>query len=167
MRRFHADAWTPCAWWGVVLLGCALLIPPTAAEPTVQEEIRTALENWSADFNAGNKEAACDLFAPDLVASYPGAPDWNRPAMCDRLAAAIDDPDKEFRYDSPEIAEILVSGDLAVVRLVWTLRVSGRDLPGELVVRENGLDVFRRQGDGKWRIRISHAYTEPSPDDRE
>jgi ketosteroid isomerase-like protein len=150
-----------------VLIGCALFISRSSADSVAHEEIRTALENWSADFNAGNKEAACSLFAPDLVASYPGASDWGHGAMCRQLAAAIDNPDKSLRYDPPQIEEILVSGDLAVVRLIWTLRVTGRDLPGELVVEENGLDVFRRQPDGKWRIRISHAYTQPSPDEEE
>ena len=155
------------AAWSVVLVCCFLAVPPSSADPTAEAEIRKPLEDWSAHFNAGNKGAACALFAPDLVASYPGVADWNYGAMCRRLAAAIDDPERRFRYDPPQIKEIEVSGDLAVVRLVWTLRVTGRDSPQELIVKEDGLDVFRRQPDGTWRIRISHAYTEPSPDEEE
>jgi hypothetical protein len=38
------------------------------------------------------------------------------------LGRRIDHPDKQSRCDPPEMAEILVSENLAVVRLVWTLR---------------------------------------------
>ncbi len=67
-------------------------------------------------------------------------------------------PGRTFLYDAPQIEEILVSGDLAVVRLIWTLRVTDKNAPGELTVKERGIDVFKRQEDGTWRIHISHAY---------
>jgi steroid delta-isomerase len=56
------------------------------------------------------------------------------------------------------IKEIIVSGDLAVVRLVWTLKVTGIDLPGEVVSEEPGMDVFRKQPDGSWKIIRYIAY---------
>ena len=56
------------------------------------------------------------------------------------------------------INEILVSGDLAVVRLTWTLRITRNDTPGEAVSREQGMDVFRRQPDGSWKIIRYLAY---------
>ncbi len=69
-----------------------------------------------------------------------------------------ENPGRTFLYDAPQIEEILVSGDLAVVRLIWTLRVTDKNAPGELTVKERGIDVFKRQEDGTWRIHISHAY---------
>ena len=53
---------------------------------------------------------------------------------------------------------MLVDGDTAVVRLVWTLTVTDASGTAIDVVREKGLDVFRRQPDGTWKIRISYAY---------
>ncbi|HEX5863802.1 MAG TPA: hypothetical protein VF014_06020 [Casimicrobiaceae bacterium] len=58
------------------------------------------------------------------------------------------------------IKEILVSGDLAVVRLVWTLKATGSDMPGEVVSEEPGMDVFRKQPDGGWKITRYIAYVE-------
>src|SRR5690606_1237493 len=107
-----------------------------------------ALEQWSTDFNAGNAPAACALFAPDLIATYPGSPDRDYRAMCNGLSAILQDPDKTYRYDKPQILDIQVSGALATVHLVWTLHVTGKDGTDGRVVRENGLDVFRRQADG-------------------
>jgi hypothetical protein len=44
--------------------------------------------------------------------------------------------------------------------LMWTLTV--RDTSGKVLdtVEENGIDVFRRQADGSWKIHISHAFSQ-------
>jgi uncharacterized protein (TIGR02246 family) len=123
-------------------------------------EIRARLERWPQDFNARNTAAVCDLFAPDVVLSFPGTPDRDHGAMCRGFATALADPGRTLRYDAPDIRSVEVSGDLAVVRLVWTLRVTDRRTGAEAVEREIGLDVFRRQPDGLWRITVSHAYPE-------
>ena len=59
----------------------------------------------------------------------------------------------------PDINDVIVDGDLAVVRLIWTLTV--RDGSGQVLETtvEDGVDVFRRQADGSWKIHISHAFT--------
>jgi ketosteroid isomerase-like protein len=66
--------------------------------------------------------------------------------------------DRQSHHAAPEIEEVLVDGDTAVVRLVWTLTVTDASGTAIDVVREKGLDVFRRQPDGTWKIRISYAY---------
>jgi ketosteroid isomerase-like protein len=54
---------------------------------------------------------------------------------------------------------VLVDGDLATVQLFWTLTVT--DPEGKVLDTgvEDGLDVFRRQPDGRWKIHVSHAFT--------
>jgi steroid delta-isomerase len=45
---------------------------------------------------------------------------------------------------------VIVAGDLAVVRLTWTLTVS---VDGATeTTEEEGIDIFRRQPDGRWSI---------------
>jgi ketosteroid isomerase-like protein len=78
-------------------------------------------------------------------------------ATCDRIAAALADDTRRLTY-SADIEEIIVSGDLAAVRLVWTFRV--RKGGEDRVSREPGLDLFRRQPDGAWRIARFLAYSE-------
>jgi steroid delta-isomerase len=57
----------------------------------------------------------------------------------------------------PDIHEIVVSGDLAVVRLTWTLTT---ELAGKQdTTTEEGMDVFRRQPDGRWSIARFVAFT--------
>jgi ketosteroid isomerase-like protein len=57
-------------------------------------------------------------------------------------------------------SRLLVDGDLATVKLFWTLTTS--DKAGKVLDTgvEDGLDVFRCQADGSWKIHISHAFTQ-------
>lgn len=144
---------------GSFLLGiCGFSIPLSASEATASSEIRNVLVNWSKDFNAKNIPEVCGLFAPDLVASFPNTPDRNYHAMCKQLTAALENPEKTFLYDPPQIEDIVVSGNLAIVRLIWTSRMTSSSAPGELIIKEKGMDVFKRQADGTWKISISYAF---------
>lgn len=144
----------------VVLASCRGDVSGSARTDVAADDaaIRARLVQWSRDWNARNLEAVCDLFAPDVVLTFPGGPDRNHATMCDGFKAIFARTDRTLRYDEPAIEEVLVSGDLAVVRLEWTSRLSGTGLPGELPERERGIDVFQRQPDGRWRIHVSHAY---------
>jgi ketosteroid isomerase-like protein len=124
-----------------------------------QTAIRAALAKWTDDFNARNAEAACSLFSTDLRYDYRGFPERNYADICDGLRRALIDRTKRYAY-SLAVKEVLVSGDLAMVRLTWTLTVTkpnGRPK----VSREPGIDVFKRQADGTWKIIRFLAYDEP------
>lgn len=115
------------------------------------------LQRWTAAFNAKDPVGTCDLFAPDLVYSIPEVVRGTRETMCSNLAALQLRTDIKLRYDMPDIHEILVAGDVAVVRLTWTLttEVNGvRD-----TTTEEGMDIFRRQPDGRWSIARFIAFT--------
>ena len=90
-----------------------------------------------ADFNAGRADKVCDLFAPDLIAQYRGQPERGYAALCDLLKRSLGDRGKTYRY-ALAIKEILVAGDLAVVRLTWTLTVRGKDAASEITSDEPG-----------------------------
>lgn len=136
---------------------CVLAAGPAPASP--EAEIRGRLEQWRDDFNAGRADRVCDLFAADLVAAYQGRPDIDHAGQCAQLRRALALPGRSLRYGL-EIQDILVDGGLAAVRLVWTLEVAGAGGPPERS-RDQGLDVFRRQPDGRWRIARFVAYPLP------
>jgi uncharacterized protein (TIGR02246 family) len=140
------------------LSGCAAARESGARTTDAEAEVRAALAAWPRDFAAQRTAAVCGLFAPDAVLSYPGSSDRTYADACAQFSALFAAPDRHFAYAPPEIEQVLVDRDTVVVRLIWTLTVtdaSGRTLE---VVREKGVDVFRRQADGAWRIRVSHAY---------
>ena len=122
--------------------------------------IAARLEAFAASFNARDAAGACAIFAPDLISTVRGRGDEGRDAVCKRIAAALAERGTEIRY-APDIQEIIVSGDLAVVRLVW--HVSVRRGPTPRLAKEPGMDVFRRQADGKWAISRFLAFSD-APD---
>jgi uncharacterized protein (TIGR02246 family) len=151
-----AAHWRVFIWIG--LLSLTLSSPARAQDDSpAQAAIRAALTQWTADFNAGNAEKACELFAPDLIAQYRGTPERGFNAICDQIKRSLGDRTKTYRY-ALAIREILVAGELAVVRLIWTLTVKGNDGSGETISDELGMDIFRRQADGSWKISRYIAY---------
>jgi len=145
---------------GAVL--CAVMLaaavgPARASEDASRAEITAALTQWTADFNAGHAGAVCDLFACDLRADFGRLPERGYDAQCALLQRALADRTRTFSY-ALAIREILVWGDTAVVRLTWTLTVRWRDTGRKTKTVEPGLDVFRRQRDGRWCIVRYIAY---------
>jgi uncharacterized protein (TIGR02246 family) len=130
------------------------------ADTAAEKAIRDALTRWTADFNARDANRICDLFAPDLRYDFRGSPERDYNAICNLLQRALADRSKKITY-SFDIKEIIVSGDMAIVRLVWTSRASQEGSSQVTETKEPGLDVFRRQPDGQWRIARYMAYEAP------
>ena len=128
----------------------------TAHTADAAADIRTTLEAWAADFNARRVDIVCDLFARDLIAQYRGQPERGYDAQCNLLQRSLADAQKTYRYGLA-IKEIIVAGDLAAVRLTWTLAVKPAGAAAE-TTRDEGIDIFRRQADGRWRIIRYIAY---------
>jgi uncharacterized protein (TIGR02246 family) len=158
----HRSALIRCALLALGYASIVLACPAAAqSDSSAQAAIRSALTQWMTDFNAGDAQAACRLFAPDLIAQMRGQPERGYTELCDLLKRSLSDPAKSYRY-SLAIKEIQVAGDLAVVRLTWTLQVKPKDGTGESSSDEPGMDIFRRQADGSWKISRYIAY-EASP----
>jgi steroid delta-isomerase len=146
---------------GFALLALVAFLPPleALAEDSAEVAIRSALAQWTQDFNNRNAEKACSLFAQDLRYDFRGYPERDYRDICDRMQRSLGDASKTYSYDL-DVREIIVSGDIAVVRLVWRLTVT---LPnGQQVVSvEPGMDVFRKEPDGAWKIIRYIAYEAP------
>jgi steroid delta-isomerase len=146
----------------IVLALTALLLSLFSSGPLLADdaatEVKSALTRWMADFNAGKTERVCDLFAVNVRADFRGYPTRDHQAVCDRLIKSLTDNTRAFSY-ALDIKEILVFGDVAVVRLVWTLTITERD-GREIKSVEPGMDIFRRQADGSWKIVRYMAYEE-------
>lgn len=142
---------------GVVLFAVPCALNAVTVDKNPDSVIRHALEQWRADFNARRAAHICDLFAPDLRYDFYGAPERTYPILCARLRHALADTTQSLHYDL-KINEIIVSGNLAIVRLIWTSTVTmnGKQQSTD----ENGLDVFGRQPDGGWKIIRYIAYPE-------
>ena len=147
--------------WSCICAALALLLllavpgVPAAAEEDAAAEIRAALTQWTEDFNAGRTDKVCDLFAKDARADVAGAAERDYTAICDVLTRSLNDKTRHYSY-AKDIKEVLVFGDVAVVRLVWTLTIKEKD--GSTIESiEPGMDIFRKQH-GSWKIIRYMAY---------
>jgi ketosteroid isomerase-like protein len=119
---------------------------PSAVKAAIVER----LHRWTAAFNSRDLAGACGLFAPDLRYTVDDILNGSRDRLCANIATALSKPEVDLHYDEPTIHDILVSGDLAVVRLTWTLTAEKNGTRD--VNTEEGMDVFRRAPDGVWSI---------------
>jgi ketosteroid isomerase-like protein len=144
----------------VALVLVALAIVPAAAQQSAPEaDIRTAFAQWTEDFNARRADKVCDLFARSLISNYRGVPERGYDRQCQILNEALTGNDRRYHY-ALVIKEILVFGEIAIARIVWTLTIRETATGKETKVIEPGLDVFRKDADGKWRIFRYIAYDE-------
>ena len=125
--------------------------PAVAGAAAPDAEIRAALEHWTADFNAGHADKICDIFAPSLRADVADAAERDFDAQCQLLRGAIGDSERSFSY-ALDLREILAEGDMAAVRLKWTLTARVKATGAVSTTEEQGLDVFGKGSDGRWRI---------------
>jgi uncharacterized protein (TIGR02246 family) len=126
---------------------------PTDAVTT----IRSTLALWTDDFNGRRADKVCDLFAKDAVSEFRGQPEHDRDEICTLLKQSVNDKAKSYSY-AVDMKEVIATGDLAIVRLVWTLTVS----PMNAVSVEPAMDVLRHEPDGKWRIMRAMGYAAPT-----
>lgn len=163
----------------ITLIGCLLALTITLplrlsaqSHPIPKEEaaIRATFHKWAADFNARDSQHVCDLFASDLrwVTLFPsynekGVDERNYKALCNILQRTISDKTKQYRY-ATDIKEVIVSGNLAVVRVVWTLTTTNSARPQETnVTKEFSLDIVQKQPNASWKIIRFYAYEMPVP----
>jgi ketosteroid isomerase-like protein len=95
------------------------------------------------------------------VYTVPQVIHGTRESMCANLTKLFSNASLQLHYDNPDIHEIIMSGGVAIVRLTWTLTTqtgAGKD-----VTTEEGMDIFRRQPDGRWSIARFIAFgTQPN-----
>lgn len=128
-------------------LPIAAPIPEDTGDGKAEREIRNSLTRWVQAANRGDWKEAVKVWAPDLIGWYPGMPDDTYAREIER-AARGGAPRTKYEL---EIKEVMVSGQLAVVRDVWTFTTrqeSGRDLTETV----RSFEVWRRQPDGAWKI---------------
>jgi steroid delta-isomerase len=143
------------------VLALLLLAAPAgrAMADSAEDAIRATLGQWTKDFNAGKADAVCQLFSPELRYDFRGYPERDFNDVCSRLHGSLSDASKRYTY-ALDIREIIVSGDLAVVRLAWTLTVTLGN--GQQVVSvEPGMDILHKGPDGQWKIIRYIAYEAP------
>lgn len=128
----------------LVLASSACAAAPTQ---TQQDEaaIRQSLADWLQAFNSGDYAKAAEIWAPDMRGWGDGQEDSYQKEM-DGAKQTPKVANPKWRY-ALRIDEVMVEGDMAVVRDTWTeIAPTGqaRTFPS--------FEVWRRQPDKSWKI---------------
>jgi ketosteroid isomerase-like protein len=142
----------------IVLLACS--IPALAGRADGTPVIRAELESWTQSFNAREADKICGIFSEELRYKFGQVPDRGYSDVCTALRRSLGDATHRSHY-TLDLREILVYGDVAVVRLIWTLDESKEGSSVTVRSLEPGMDIFQHQKDGSWKIIRYLAYTSP------
>lgn len=140
---------------GTVLLApAAALAQDAAARRADSIAVREAFEATVAAHNSGDVARMLPLIAPDAVISYPGMTDTGIPAkpIHDGFRKQMAPRPGVKRSYAAQIEEIIVSGDLAIVRAIWTVDWSRETPPASGKSVEKDLEIWGRQRDGSWKL---------------
>jgi ketosteroid isomerase-like protein len=125
--------------------------PPSSATEAQQHQIRGTLEDWRDAYNRGDWPRTLDLVARDHIGWTEQGTTIDYAAQIrlahERMAA---NAKPKGRYEL-QIDEIVVCGDMALVRDVWTF-VRPADNGATIATPGRSVEFFRRQPDGSWKI---------------
>jgi ketosteroid isomerase-like protein len=122
--------------------------------------VRGELHAWTQAFNARQADKICGIFSQDLRYKFGEVPDRGYNDVCTGLRRSLADQTHRSHY-TLDLREILVYGDIAVVRLIWTLDESKAGSSVTIRSLEPGMDIFQHQKDGSWKIIRYLAYISP------
>lgn len=124
--------------------------------------VRAAVLHSGEAANAADPDAIMALYARDIVLSYPGVPDMDYETLARGYREMLRTPGVAL-WTVPEIREILVSGDLAVVRVTWTTTITQGEPARSTTRLARDLQVWRREADGSWKFARGMHYRTPVP----
>ncbi len=125
--------------FAMLLSGCAHAAPATAS-PDFKALLQTQAEDW----NRGDLEAFCSLYAEDAAFVSPSGVNRGRAQILARYEKKYDTPEKRGKL-SFEFIEVRTQGDSASIMLRWIIKKADSEAAGHSLV------VLHKMAKG-WRI---------------
>lgn len=114
---------------------------------------------WTDAFNRKDLAGSCDLFSVHVEANYQGAPRKNYESICNGFKKVFQE-NRDYKYHF-KLHQVYHSNDMASIRVTWYLQIYKH---GKVISRtvDEGLDVFQRDKEGRWKIIYYLAYPSKS-----
>jgi ketosteroid isomerase-like protein len=110
--------------------------------------IRASIEKGARGFMSANPDSILAHYAPDIVLSYPGTPDQDYATLVKAYGDLRSRPTDVVAKTVPTFDEILVSGDLALVRLRWTTTIAQGNRTSTRHLKD--FQLWRREPGNRW-----------------
>ena len=134
------------------VLGCAQPSPtPSGNTEADRQAITQVREQEIALFSAGNIDNVLAVFTDDLVLMPP-----NEPVLVGKDAARswLQEMYRQFKIEGTytSASDLTVAGDWAFERMAFTLKLTPTGGGAAVEDVGKGFHIYRRQGDGSWKI---------------
>ena len=113
-----------------------------------EREIRSLIEKFADAYHSGDLQGVLDCYADDLIKLRNGAPAETKPIVAERIAQVFDK--YSSRVDAT-VDEILIDGDLAVVRGNFTVILTPKSGGETQTIERRYLEVWQ-QDKGRWLV---------------
>jgi ketosteroid isomerase-like protein len=120
--------------------------------------IKAAIEAGAKSCMEGRPSDVVRAYAPDITLSYPGIADQDYATILEGYRRLCGSGEGMVERTVPTFEEMLVSGDLAVVRITWTTRLRGAAADRQL----RDMQIWRRDKEG-WRFSRGVHYPIRTP----
>jgi uncharacterized protein (TIGR02246 family) len=135
---------------------------PSAAEKQAEADVRAEFARWTEAYRQHDLVGTMKIFDPEVRFAFQGGPDAGY-AELERSYTA------EFKTNATaewvgSIDEVQASGDLAAEFSTWKF-VDHRAGKETVLAHNRGVDLFRRNSKGEWRIIRSLNYPVKPPAD--
>ncbi len=124
--------------------------------------LRSLIVKSGEAFNASDPDAILSSYARDVILSYPGVPDMDYETLA-RIYAGLRTRKDVVEKTTPTIEEILVSGDLGIIRLMWTTHTTETATGRQSTRNMKDLQIWRRESDGTWKFIRGMHFRIPPP----
>lgn len=120
--------------------------------------LREAIRKSGEAANALNADAILSQYAPDAILSYPTEGDMDFATLSKGYRAMTNPPAGVTVKTVPTVEEVLVSGDLGVIRVSWTTTTTVAQPPKTSTRIMKDLQVWRREANGEWKMARGMHY---------
>ena len=116
-----------------------------------KEAILNAISKISDYYNRNQHDSALQFYSKDIKVSFPDEPDMDYNGF---LAAyrAMKQRSGVTVHTRDSVEEVIVDGDLAIVRFSWLTRFKNNSTGAERSWRARDFTVWRKESDGQWRF---------------
>jgi ketosteroid isomerase-like protein len=131
------------------------------SEELAEREIRAAVEAFTEAYNAGDLQNLPAIFAVNLVDMSAGGPTRSGAEARKHFVARVAETHAKFRpHLVIEIDEIQVAGEWAYQRGSLVVTLTPKAGGEESFIRQRYLEIWRRDGGGRWRIAVEMDNSE-------
>ena len=134
----------------VIVVYAFLSVATTVQDPkTDVDTLRRLIQETAKAINTNDAAGIMTHYSKEILVSYPGIPDTTYDEF-DRSYRQMLSP-KTTTSTVPTIDEILVSGDLAIIRMMWSTTITDKVTGSSTTRQAKDLQVWRRE-DGTWKF---------------